>query len=193
MKSSRILSALSALLLGAVLAVGGAATAQAVNGGGMQIFVKTPTGKTITLDVDSSDSIDNVKQKIQDKEGILPDTQVLLFQGLVLQNGRTLADYNIQKEAVLQLTTVLRWTDNAIAKFRTASKYRDTVTATAGISVIVFSITRGKLPVGISLNPTTGTLSGTPKYHHRYSFDIRATRDAQSVKHSYIGFMKAKN
>jgi len=75
-----------------------------LNASAMEIFVETPNDGTITLEVEGNDTVENIKAKIQDAIGLNPDVQILMYNNTVLEDGRTLADYNIQKESTLQLT-----------------------------------------------------------------------------------------
>ena len=77
--------------------------------GGYEYYVKTITGKIITLDCEPNDTIQNVKAKVEDKEGINPSLQTLIFCGKELEDNRTLADYGIQLQSTLYLSNPVEW------------------------------------------------------------------------------------
>lgn len=99
-----------ALVLAGCLAAVLSTAAWAMSPTGFYLNVELPSGKTIALDVESGDSIDNIKQKVQNAAGVSVTEQYLYYGGKFLNNGRTLADYNIQKESTLLVASEAKGT-----------------------------------------------------------------------------------
>lgn len=172
-----MLKVLTAVLLGIALSLGGGVAAFAA--AGMLIFVEMPSGTVITLDVDSSDSIENVKQKVQDNTGILPAEQALIFAGTTLVDGRTLADYNIQSDSSLDLEYVrpLALVTPSFPPFILDEDYVATIVAEPAFTPLTLALTAGALPAGVTFDRDTGTLAGRPTTAGAYALTITATRD----------------
>ena len=178
----------AAALLAAALIVGVAPAAMA--GMGMQIFIVTPAGTTLTLDVESSDSVENVRQKINDQTGFLPERQVLTFEGVTLLDGRTLAEYSITRESRLLLvpSAPLAFSTLTLPPFVLDAPSSAAVRTTGGFGTDVsYAVTAGAVPAGIVLDATTGALTGTPRDSGPWSFTVTATAGEETATQAFSG------
>lgn len=184
----RLTRIVAAALLAFSMVFAGASVAAAV-GGGMQIVVEFPDGSTLTLDVESSDTIDNVKQKVQDQTGITPAEMQLIYAAKTLEEGRVLSDYNINDgDTVLIVPRVpLTVSTVTLPAFVIDAPYSFLVSAAGGLGVPTYAVTAGALPGGITLDPTSGVLSGTPRAIGPWSFTVTVTAGRVATTQTYSG------
>lgn len=175
-----VLTAAAALVLACLLAVAGPQAASA-----MPLHVEIDGAASVTLEVESSDSVQQVKQRIEDQTGIPAGDQELLAGGLRLTDGRTLGDYDLQPGDAVTLVVAPAWTDTGLATPVLDEPYDDAVAASGGS--MAYSISNGQLPDGLLLDGATGALSGTPTTPGSYAFTVSATNPAGTIAYEASG------
>lgn len=150
---------------------------------GMRVIVDDGAGMRLLLSAEPSDTIEAIKGKVQDVQGLPPDQQRLFFANRELEDGRTLGDYNIQRGAVIQL--VRHWrlvlTDDRLAPFVVGQPYRDAIAAAGGREPAAYAVTAGALPAGILLNAATGVVTGVPLEAGPWAVTIEARSSIETV------------
>ena len=153
----------------------------------MQIFIRTLTGKNITIDVEPTDTVQNLKSKIQDSEGIAPVCQQLVFAGNILQDNRTLADYNIQKEATIHLSAntpnfLYPLKDTTIlTNMEFTYVIPDSAFANIPDTLIVKTKDSLDIPNWLTFHPATKTFTGTPIKTDTISLVVYAKNSCDSA------------
>ncbi|PFG29656.1 ubiquitin-like protein [Paramicrobacterium agarici] len=177
---SRLLRLVAALVFGCMLALAGTTAAAA-----MPLYVTIDGEDELALEVEASDSIQQVKHKIRDQSGIPVDNQTLEFAGRTLEDGRTLGDYNIQSGSTVTLLVSPQWVDIDLAVPVIGEEYIDGVAARYGD--LQYAVTSGALPVGLELNAATGAITGIATVAGPYTFTVTATNAVSSVSQSFSG------
>ncbi|WP_022883567.1 ubiquitin-like protein [Glaciibacter superstes] len=180
----KLSAAVIALALGTLLALGSTSAAFA-----MVMYVEISGADTLTLDVQGSDSVQQVKHKISEVAGFPVSDQVLLFESKVLEDGRTLADYNVQEGSTLVLLVTPQWIDDELGTPVLDEDYADAVTASGG--GVSYAIAAGSLPVGVALDATTGEVSGVATAAGPYAFALTARNLAGAIEQDFSGEIAA--
>lgn len=176
-----------ALLVASLIA--GTASAASAAGQFLRLFVEVPGEATLTLDLEPTDSVANATQRVFDQTGTPIDDMRLVFDGELLDPHGQLADYGLVDDDTLQLVvrTPLVFTTGTVPAFVLNTPYSSSVLAAGGFGFLTYAVTAGSLPRGITFNPATGALTGTPTETGPWAFTITANSSGITEERTFSG------